>query len=282
MGTDTDTSTDKSAVGARQERGRLLARDKRIKLVGGSTWLVPSLQSSRCRAVRGLAGFWTTPTGEWTLRTCDDEISGICTGALLAKAPVMLPGYIHRMNAAKHEFPPGLLDERRRTGCDRLDEVWAGVPHLVPPPSITHQDFEYELEQALRAIAARRGLRTLHNIAVPGSGWTDYRVPDLCVAHPAQLSEHALEGRAELVVEILSPRDESRDKLPFYASRGVREAWLVDPVTRQVEVFALRGRSDERVLAIDGAVHAPALAIELRVVAGPRLQLVDGAFTAEV
>jgi Uma2 family endonuclease len=196
----------------------------------------------------------------------------------------MLSGYLPRMNAVKHELPLGLLEQRRRAGCDRLDEVWAGVPHLVPPPSISHQDFEYELEQALRSIAARRGLRTLHNIAlaVPGTGWTDYRVPDLCVAHPAQLSEHALEGRAELVVEILSPRDESRDKLPFYASRGVREVWLADPAARQVEVFALRGRGYERVPAVAGAIHAPALAIELRVVTGPRLQLIDGGFTAEV
>ncbi|HEX8108999.1 MAG TPA: Uma2 family endonuclease [Kofleriaceae bacterium] len=188
------------------------------------------------------------------------------------------------MNAMKHEFPPRSLDERRRTGCDRLDEVWAGVPHLVPPPSIFHQDFEYALEQALRAITARRGLRTLHNIAlsVPGTGWNEYRVPDLCVAHPGQLSEQALEGHAELVVEILSPRDESREKLPFYAGRGVREVWLIDPVSRDVEVLALRSRSYERVLAIDGTTHAPALAIDLRVVAGPRLQLVDGAFTSEV
>lgn len=196
----------------------------------------------------------------------------------------MLPGYLPRMNAIKHEFPPGTLDQRRRTGCDRLDEVWAGVPHLVPPPSISHQDFEYALEQALRAITARRGLRTLHNIALatPGTGWTEYRVPDLCVAHPAQLSEHALEGRAELVIEILSPRDESREKLPFYASRGVREVWLIDPVTREAEVLALRSRGYERVLAIDGAIRAPALAIDLRVMAGPRLQLVDGAFTTEL
>jgi Uma2 family endonuclease len=196
----------------------------------------------------------------------------------------MLPGYTPRMNATKHELAPRLLDERRQTGCDRLDEVWAGVPHLVPPPSISHQDFEYTLEQALRAIAARRGLRVLHTIglAVPGTGWTDYRVPDLCVAHPAQLSEHALEGRAELVIEILSPRDESRDKLSFYAGRGVREVWLIEPITREVEVLALRSRSYERIPAIDGAIDAPALAIALRVVVGPRLQLVDGDLTIEV
>ena len=196
----------------------------------------------------------------------------------------MLPGYNLRMNAVRHEVPPGLLDERRRTGCDRLDEVWAGVPHIVPPPSLPHQDVEYELEQALRLIAARRGLRTFHNIGlvVPGTGWNDYRVPDLSVAHPTQLSERALEGRAELVVEILSPRDESRDKLPFYDGRGVREVWLVEPATRGVEVFALRGRAYDIVPMIGGAIRAPVFEIELRVVDGPRLRLTDGPFTAEV
>jgi len=83
-------------------------------------------------------------------------------------------------------------------------------------------------------------------------------------------------------VEILSPRDESRDKLPFYAGRGVREVWLIDPVTRQVEVFALQGGDYRVVPVIDGAIRSPALALELRVVAGPRLRLVDGAFIAEV
>jgi Uma2 family endonuclease len=191
------------------------------------------------------------------------------------------------MTAVNHELPaipPGRLDDRRQSGCDRLDEVWAGVPHIVPPPSLFHQDFEYELEQALRPIAARRGLRTYHNAAlvVPGTGWSDYRVPDLVVAHPAQLSERAVEGCAELVVEILSPRDESRDKLPFYAGRGVREVWLVDPYTRQADVFTLRGRDYEVVPIIDGAIRAPGLAIELRAIAGPRLRLIDGGFVFDV
>src|ERR1700712_197116 len=122
----------------------------------------------------------------------------------------MNPGYIHRMQAVTYKVPPELLDERRRTGSDRFDEVWDGVIHTVPTPSIPHQDFEYKLEQALRSIAARRGLRTFHNVAImlPVRGWQDYRVPDLCVVDPAQLSDRAVEGHAELVVEILSPGDE--------------------------------------------------------------------------
>jgi len=192
----------------------------------------------------------------------------------------MFPGYIHRMRAVTYKIPPVSLDERRRTGCDRFDEVWDGVLHTVPPPSLSHQDFEYELERALRSIAARRGLKTFHNIGlvVPAKGWQDYRVPDLCVVHPSQMSERAIEGRAELVVEILSPRDESRDKLPFYASRGVREVWLIDEASRGVEVLALRGQGYERVVPSDGVTRAPALEIALQVVAGPLLRLVDGAF----
>jgi len=31
-----------------------------------------------------------------------------------------------------------LLERRRRAGVDRLDEVWQGVRHMVPGPSLEH------------------------------------------------------------------------------------------------------------------------------------------------
>jgi hypothetical protein len=31
-----------------------------------------------------------------------------------------------------------LLERRRRSGLDRLDEVWEGVLHMVPAPSGEH------------------------------------------------------------------------------------------------------------------------------------------------
>jgi Uma2 family endonuclease len=46
----------------------------------------------------------------------------------------------------------------------------------------------------------------------------------------------------DLVVEILSPATEERDrgiKLQLYCRYGVRECWLVDPRERTVEVRAL-------------------------------------------
>jgi Uma2 family endonuclease len=73
-----------------------------------------------------------------------------------------------------------------------------------------------------------------HRVFGPGENW---RIPDLTFARPDQSSERGLES-AELVIEILSPNDESRKKLPFYASIGVREVWIIDPVTRVAEIYA--------------------------------------------
>ena len=32
-----------------------------------------------------------------------------------------------------------VLDDRRRRGADRWDEMWDGVLHMVPPPGSDHQ-----------------------------------------------------------------------------------------------------------------------------------------------
>jgi len=73
---------------------------------------------------------------------------------------------------------------------------------------------------------------------------------------------------------VLSPNDESRDKFDFYAERGVGEIWIVDPQMREVEVYVLRGH--KYFVSLPDAnrrVHAPALDLQLTVVAGPKLRL---------
>jgi Uma2 family endonuclease len=54
--------------------------------------------------------------------------------------------------------------------------------------------------------------------------------------------EQPLSIAPDLVVEILSPSTEERDrgtKLQLYCRYGVREYWLIDPEERTVEVLAL-------------------------------------------
>ncbi|MGI8413509.1 MAG: hypothetical protein ACR2QA_13710 [Solirubrobacteraceae bacterium] len=41
-----------------------------------------------------------------------------------------------------------LLERRRRWGADRRDEVWEGVLHMNPAPSIAHGDLVAQLGTA--------------------------------------------------------------------------------------------------------------------------------------
>jgi Uma2 family endonuclease len=52
-------------------------------------------------------------------------------------------------------------------------------------------------------------------------------------------------GGPDFVVEIVSPDDQTREKLDFYAKVGVRELLLVDRSPWQLELYRLRGRKLE-------------------------------------
>lgn len=186
------------------------------------------------------------------------------------------PGIVETMRAVVISPPDHWLEERRRLGLDHKDEVWDGVLHVVPPPASGHQLFGSALERVLDPLAASHGLRVLREGGVFGrdAGDKNYRVPDLSLVHPKYLSKRGIEARAELAVEILSPGDESRDKLPFFAACEIPEVWLVDPETRIVEVYVLHGTAYFAVASDRaGILHAPALGLELTVVSGPRLRI---------
>ncbi len=138
------------------------------------------------------------------------------------------------MRAVMSEVPQKILDWRRRTGADKFDEMWKGVLHMVPAPSIDHQAFEGELEAWFRTFwVAKSGGRVLHNVNVShGEDWRDdYRIPDLILLLPTQLDflrETHIQGPPSLVVEIRSPHDETNEKFSFYAALGVPEVLVVD------------------------------------------------------
>jgi hypothetical protein len=51
-----------------------------------------------------------------------------------------------------------LLERRRRSGLDRLDEIWEGVRHVVPAPSGEHADIGQQLAVILDGCARGGGL----------------------------------------------------------------------------------------------------------------------------
>jgi len=70
-----------------------------------------------------------------------------------------------------------------------------------------------------------------------GESEHDFRVPDSALYRPgAQGTWHPT---AALVVEIVSPNDETWEKLPFYAAHNVDEVLIVDPRERSVSWLGL-------------------------------------------
>jgi len=177
------------------------------------------------------------------------------------------------MRAVWIGVPESFLEERHRLGQDKADELWEGVLHMVPPPAEVHSCVQTDLVVALSLLTRSRGWRVYVECGLFGAE-KNYRVPDLILARPDHRSTRGVEG-AELVVEVLSPDDESRDKLPFYARMGVREVWLIEPATRAFEILELAGGAYRVVPAGADGTCSPLLGIELRVAEGA-LELRDG------
>jgi Uma2 family endonuclease len=182
------------------------------------------------------------------------------------------------------EVPEALLEERRRTGADCWDELWEGELYMPPPPSGLHQRIGGELFAVLLPLAKARGLVGSYETGLyrPGTD-LDYRVPDQVYARPELATERGVDGPAEVVVELISPGDETYAKLGFYADLGVGEVLVVHPEERRVELFVARGGGAVLVQADEaGRVRSDALGATLATVPGPLLSVRWEGGSAEV
>jgi Uma2 family endonuclease len=128
-----------------------------------------------------------------------------------------------------------LLERRRRWGADRHDEIWEGVYRMIPAPGEAHWLIDEQLAELLRPLARAVGLVSSPEFNLGDKN--DFRVPDRGLHRPGITGDWR--STAALVVEILSPGDETPAKLPFYAAHRVDELVIVDPQRRTVSWFAL-------------------------------------------
>lgn len=148
------------------------------------------------------------------------------------------------MKLVASEAPPGLLEERRRRGHDRFDEMWEGVVHMNAVPHRDHQELALELGSwLLRHWSSLPGKKVYpeRNVALPGGWPNDYRIPDLVLTTTERFvydkGTH-IEGPPLVCIEIHSPHDESYEKLEFYARLGVPEVWIIDRDLKYVDLHA--------------------------------------------
>jgi Uma2 family endonuclease len=129
-----------------------------------------------------------------------------------------------------------LIERRRRLGLDHRDEIWEGVYRMNPPPSHEHQVILQQLAELFGPLARDAGLEAL--IQEFGLGTSDeFRVPDGGLHRPG--ASGVWHPTAALVVEIVSPGDDTWKKLPFYAAHNVDELLIIDPGDHSVAWLGL-------------------------------------------
>ena len=140
-----------------------------------------------------------------------------------------------------------ILKERRALGNNTRDEVWEGVTYITPEPNNEHHDLAgffltvFNLLFGLRRIGRVEGTPNLSD-RVENSKW-NFRNPDMAYfAADTEAEDHDTFwfGGPEFLLEIISPDDMSRDKLPFYASIGTKEVLILDRDPWQLELYQLR------------------------------------------
>jgi Uma2 family endonuclease len=108
---------------------------------------------------------------------------------------------------------------------------------MIPAPSFEHARITNQLMETLSPPARAAGLIPAMGGFNLGESEHDYRVPDGGL-HRAGAAGVWL-PTAALVVEVVSPGDETYAKLPFYAKHNVDEVLIVDSEKHDVEWLAL-------------------------------------------
>lgn len=126
---------------------------------------------------------------------------------------------------------------------------------VTPAPSLHHQRIAGRLFAKLFGFVEEHDLGEVFPAPVDvlfAEG--DYMEPDIVFVRKGRadlLSDRGVEGAPDLLVEILSPSTELRDrgvKLDRYRLYGVGEYWVVDPDERTVEVWDLAGGAADPVV----------------------------------
>jgi Uma2 family endonuclease len=146
-------------------------------------------------------------------------------------------------------------------------EIVEGELFVTPSPLNIHQKVLFNLTLALGKFLEAHPLGELRFAPMDVIlSEQDVLEPDLLFV----LKEHQsivrdwVRGAPDLVVEILSPATEARDrgpKMKAYARFGVGEYWIGDPAARAVEVYRLAPEGFElaQVCAKDDTVETPLL-----------------------
>ncbi len=156
----------------------------------------------------------------------------------------MMKGSVEQMDAAFKTDRYTVSDVYALPEGERA-ELIDGEIYYMAPPSRTHQRIVSQLNQKIANYIEEKG-GDCEVFPAPFAVFlnennSNYLEPDISVICDLEkLDEKGCHGAPDWVIEIVSPGSRFRDyckKLLKYASGGVREYWIVDPVKQCVTVY---------------------------------------------
>lgn len=124
-------------------------------------------------------------------------------------------------------------------------ELIDGQMYMMTPPNTRHQKLVMELSAVIHRYIKSHG-GNCEVFPAPFAVFLNedernYVEPDISViCDKDKLNDKGCNGAPDWVIEIISPSDPQRDygiKLFKYRTAGVREYWIVNPLTRTVNVY---------------------------------------------
>src|SRR3990170_4388004 len=138
-------------------------------------------------------------------------------------------------------------------------EILEGELAVTPAPGTKHQTVSVNLTGLLRQHVREKDLGKIFHAPVDLIlESTSVLQPDLLFVSKARqsiITDRAIEGAADLVIEILSPTTSRSDrvtKAQIYARHKVPAYWIVDPEQEAVEVYLLNVDSYRLAVTLQG------------------------------
>lgn len=139
-------------------------------------------------------------------------------------------------------------------------EILEGELNVTPAPSTKHQTASVNLLVLLSHYVKQRDLGKLFHAPVDLIlESTSVLQPDLLFVSKARqsiITEKAVEGPPDLVVEILSPGTSRTDrvtKAQIYSRHRVPAYWIVDPEQEAIEIYLLEAEGYRLAATLQGA-----------------------------
>ncbi len=152
------------------------------------------------------------------------------------------------------------------------DKTWAewvdGEVIVMPPVTVEHGQLCGFLLVLIRMYTEDQdcGVVLSGSVQIRFGPQRRRRSPDMFFISEARreiIRENHIEGAPDLILEIVSPESVARDwreKYVEYEKAGVREYWIVDPLSKKVEAYVLdRSRKYKLLAEREGAIRSKVL-----------------------